>query len=67
MEVFEKGTCAVSAAMDHSLCIWNLISGRARFIIQDVHPKEQSSHHLPVDEGHRTDRSSSGTKVQSFA
>lgn len=61
MEVFEKGTCAVSAAIDHSLRIWNLISGRARFIIQDMHPKEQSSHHLHVDEGNRIVYFSSGT------
>lgn len=61
MEVFEKGTRAVSAAIDHSLRIQNLISGRARFIIQDMHPKEQSSHHLRVDEGNRIVYFSSGT------
>jgi len=63
VKVFGKGTCAVSAAMDHSLRIWNLISGRARFIIQDTHIKEQPSHHLHVDEGHMIVYSSSDTKV----
>lgn len=40
MEVFGKGACAASAAMNYSLRIWNLISSGARFIIQDTHPKE---------------------------
>lgn len=61
--MFGKGTCAVSAAMDHSLHIWNLISGRARFIIQDTCIKEQPSHHLLVDEGHMIVYSSSDTKI----
>lgn len=63
VKVFGKGTCAVSAAMDHSLHIWNLTSGRAKFIIQDTHIKEQPSHHLHVDEGHMIVYSSSDTKV----
>lgn len=63
MKVFGKGTCAVSAAMDHSLRIWNLTSGRPRFIIQDTRIEEQPSHHLHVDEGHMIVYSSSDTKV----
>ncbi|NWI89563.1 NWD1 protein, partial [Pitta sordida] len=66
VKVFGKGTSAVSAAMDHSLCIWDLISGTARFIIQDTHPEEQPSCHLQVDEGHRIVYSSSGTKVNAW-
>ncbi|NXF08155.1 NWD1 protein, partial [Smithornis capensis] len=66
VKVFGKGTCAVSAAMDHSLRIWDLISGRARFIIQDTHPTEQPSCHLHVDEGHSIVYSSSGTKVNAW-
>ncbi|KFV51482.1 NACHT and WD repeat domain-containing protein 1, partial [Gavia stellata] len=66
VKVFGKGTRAVSAAMDHSLRIWNLISGRARFIIQDTHMEEQPSHHLHVDEGHMIVYSSSDTKVNAW-
>ncbi|NWY62210.1 NWD1 protein, partial [Chionis minor] len=66
VKVFGKGTRAVLAAMDHSLRIWNLISGRARFIIQDTHKEEQPSHHLHVDEGHMIVYSSSDTKVNAW-
>ncbi|KAM6331894.1 NACHT domain- and WD repeat-containing protein 1 [Alca torda] len=65
-KVFGKGTSAVSAAMDHSLRIWNLISGRARFIIQDTRIEEPPSHHLHVDEGHMVVYSSSDTKVNAW-
>lgn len=66
VEVFGKGTCAVSAAMGHSLRIWNLISGRVKFVIQATHIEEQPSHHLHVDEKRRTVYSSSDTKVGPF-
>ncbi|NXS60170.1 NWD1 protein, partial [Brachypteracias leptosomus] len=66
VEVFGKGSWAVSAAMDHSLRIWDLISGRTRFIIQDTHVEEQLSHHLHVDEGHMIVYSSSDTKVNAW-
>ncbi|XP_009893499.1 PREDICTED: NACHT and WD repeat domain-containing protein 1 [Charadrius vociferus] len=66
VKVFGKGTRAVSAAMDHSLRIWNLISGRPRFIIQDTRMEEQPSHHLHVDEGHMIVYSSSDTKVNAW-
>ncbi|XP_074020124.1 NACHT domain- and WD repeat-containing protein 1 [Numenius arquata] len=66
VKVFGKGTCAVSAAMDHSLRIWNLISGRTRFIIQDTRIEEQPSHHLHVDEGHMIVYSFSDTKVNAW-
>ncbi|NXY69783.1 NWD1 protein, partial [Glareola pratincola] len=66
VKVFGKGTSAVSAAMDHSLRIWSLISGRARFIIQDTHIEEPPSHHLHVDEGHMIVYSSSDTKVNAW-
>lgn len=66
MKVFAKGTCAVSAAMDHSLRIWNLISGRVKFVIQDTLIEEQPSHHLHVDERHMIVYASSDTKVGPF-
>ncbi|XP_068517399.1 LOW QUALITY PROTEIN: NACHT domain- and WD repeat-containing protein 1 [Anas acuta] len=66
VKVFGKGTCAVSAAMDHSLCIWNLISGRVKFVIQVTHIEEQPSHHLHVDERHRIVYFSSDKKVGPF-
>ncbi|KAM6040322.1 NACHT domain- and WD repeat-containing protein 1 [Theristicus caerulescens] len=66
VKVFGKGTRAVSAAMDHSLRIWNLISGRARFIIQDTRIEEQPSYDLHVDEGHMIVYSSSDTKVNGW-
>lgn len=64
--MFGKGTSAVSAAMGHSLRIWNLISGRARFIIRDTHIEEPPSHHLHVDEGHMIVYSSSDTKAWQY-
>ncbi|XP_025922865.1 NACHT domain- and WD repeat-containing protein 1 isoform X2 [Apteryx rowi] len=66
VKVFGKGTCAVSAAMDHSLRIWNLTSGRAKFVIQDTHFEEQPSHCLHVDERRMIVYSSSGTKVNAW-
>ncbi|NXL09736.1 NWD1 protein, partial [Mesembrinibis cayennensis] len=66
VKVFGKGTRAVSAAMDHSLRIWNLISGRARFIIQDTRIEEQPSYDLHVDEGHMIVYFSSDTKVNGW-
>ncbi|XP_014808284.1 PREDICTED: NACHT domain- and WD repeat-containing protein 1 [Calidris pugnax] len=66
VKVFGKGSRAVSAAMDHSLRVWNLISGRTRFIIQDTRIEEQPSDHLHVDEGHMIVYSSSDTKVNAW-
>ncbi|KFV73473.1 NACHT and WD repeat domain-containing protein 1, partial [Struthio camelus australis] len=66
VKVFGKGTCAVSAAMDHSLRIWNLTSGRAQFVIQDTHLEEQPSNCLHVDERHMIVYSSSDTKVNAW-
>ncbi|XP_047933726.2 NACHT domain- and WD repeat-containing protein 1 isoform X1 [Anser cygnoides] len=66
VKVFGKGTCAVSAAMDHSLRIWNLISGRVKFVIQDTLIEEQPSHHLHVDERHMIVYASSDTKVNAW-
>ncbi|NXE55376.1 NWD1 protein, partial [Casuarius casuarius] len=66
VKVFGKGTCAVSAAMDHTLRIWNLTSGRAKFVIQDTRFEERPSHGLHVDERHTTVYSSSDTKVSAW-
>ncbi|NWV01394.1 NWD1 protein, partial [Upupa epops] len=66
VKLFRRGTCAVSAAMDHSLRIWDLTSGRAKFIIQDTRTEEEPSHHLHVDEGHMLVYSSSHAKVSAW-
>ncbi|NXA53517.1 NWD1 protein, partial [Nothocercus julius] len=66
VKVFGKGTRAASAAKDHSLRIWDLTSGRAKFVIQDTHSEEQPSCCLHVDERHMIIYSSSDTKVNAW-
>lgn len=63
MKVFGKGTRAVSVAMDYTLRIWNLVSGREKFSIQDIHSGEQHLYQLHVDERNRIVYSASGAKV----
>ncbi|XP_067417779.1 NACHT domain- and WD repeat-containing protein 1 [Emydura macquarii macquarii] len=63
VKVFGKGTRAVSVAMDYTLRIWNLVSGREKFSIQDIHSGEQHLYQLHVDERNRIVYSASGAKV----
>ncbi|XP_053869348.1 NACHT domain- and WD repeat-containing protein 1 [Malaclemys terrapin pileata] len=66
VKVFGKGTSAVSAAMDYTLRIWNLVSGRQKFSIQDSHSGEQHLYQLHVDERNRIVYSASGAKVNAW-
>ncbi|XP_075759495.1 NACHT domain- and WD repeat-containing protein 1 [Pelodiscus sinensis] len=66
VKVFGKGTCAVSAAMDYTLRIWNLVSGRQKFSIQDSHSGEQHLYQLHVDERNRIVYSALGAKVNAW-
>lgn len=64
MKVFGKGTSAVSAAMDHTLRIWNLVSGTEKFSIEDTHFSKPHLCQLHVDERNMVVYSASGEKVQ---
>ncbi|KAM7134751.1 NACHT domain- and WD repeat-containing protein 1 [Macrochelys suwanniensis] len=66
VKVFGKGTAAVSTAMDYTLRIWNLVSGRQKFSIQDSHSGEQHLYQLHVDERNRIVYSASGAKVNAW-
>ncbi|XP_074834083.1 NACHT domain- and WD repeat-containing protein 1 [Carettochelys insculpta] len=66
VKVFGKGTCAVSAAMDYTLRIWNLVSGREKFSILDNKSGEQHLYQLHVDERNRIVYSASGAKVNAW-
>uniref|UniRef100_A0A8C3XMF2 NACHT and WD repeat domain containing 1 n=1 Tax=Chelydra serpentina TaxID=8475 RepID=A0A8C3XMF2_CHESE len=66
VKVFGKGTAAVSTAMDYTLRIWNLVSGRQKFSIQDSHSGEQRLYQLHVDERNRIVYSASGAKVNAW-
>ncbi|CAM4701804.1 unnamed protein product [Caretta caretta] len=66
VKVFGKGTSAVSAAMDYTLRIWNLVSGRQKFSIQDTHSGDQHLYQLHVDERNRIVYSASGAKVNAW-
>uniref|UniRef100_A0A8D0L6V3 NACHT and WD repeat domain containing 1 n=1 Tax=Sphenodon punctatus TaxID=8508 RepID=A0A8D0L6V3_SPHPU len=66
VRMFGKGTRAVSAAMDGTLCLWNLNSGREEFSIKDAHSGEQHLCQLHVDEKNRIVYSTSGSKVNAW-
>ncbi|XP_025066071.1 NACHT domain- and WD repeat-containing protein 1 [Alligator sinensis] len=66
VKVFGKGTSAVSAAMDHTLRIWNLVSGREKFSIEDTHFSTPHLRQLHVDERNMVVYSASGEKVSGW-
>ncbi|XP_019393995.1 PREDICTED: LOW QUALITY PROTEIN: NACHT domain- and WD repeat-containing protein 1, partial [Crocodylus porosus] len=66
VKVFGKGTSAVSAAMDHTLRIWNLVSGREKFLIEDTHFSTLHLCQLHVDERNMVVYSASGEKVSGW-
>ncbi|KYO41873.1 NACHT domain- and WD repeat-containing protein 1 isoform D [Alligator mississippiensis] len=66
VKVFGKGTSAVSAAMDHTLRIWNLVSGTEKFSIEDTHFSKPHLCQLHVDERNMVVYSASGEKVSGW-
>lgn len=48
--MFQKGTHAVSVALDHTLRLWSLVSGREELSIHHAHAEDQNWYQLHVDE-----------------
>lgn len=63
VRVFKKGIHAASVALDHTLRLWNLVSGREELSIHNVHAGEQNWCQLHVDEKNRIIYWASGSEV----
>ncbi|XP_054835571.1 NACHT domain- and WD repeat-containing protein 1 [Eublepharis macularius] len=50
VRVFAKGTRAASAAQDHTLRLWSLVSGQEELTIHNVHAGDQPWSQLHIDE-----------------
>ncbi|XP_008575795.1 PREDICTED: NACHT and WD repeat domain-containing protein 1 [Galeopterus variegatus] len=69
VNVFGKGTFAISASKDHTLRLWNLLSGQEKFVIWDggsKSPTEPQIWSLHVDEANKVVYSTSGTKINAW-
>lgn len=66
MKVFAKGTLALSASKDHTLRLWDLLSGQEKFTIWDRgsrDPTEPEIWSLHVEEAKKVVYLASGSKV----
>lgn len=63
MRVFRKQMHVASVALDHTLRLWNLISGREELSIHNVKAGEQNWCQLDVDEKNRIIYWASGSEV----
>ena len=66
VKVFAKGSLAISTSKDHTLCLWNLLSGQEKFTIWDgvsKDPTEPQISSLHVDEAKKVVYSASSSKV----
>ncbi|XP_066491632.1 NACHT domain- and WD repeat-containing protein 1 [Tiliqua scincoides] len=66
MRVFRKGMHAASVALDHTLRLWNLVSGREELSIHNVHAGEQNWCQLHLDEKNRIIYWASGSEVNAW-
>ncbi|KAJ6633997.1 hypothetical protein lerEdw1_014204 [Lerista edwardsae] len=66
VRVFKKGMHAASVALDHTLRLWNLVSGREKLSIHNVHAGEQNWCQLYVDEKNRIIYWASGSEVNAW-
>lgn len=68
MQVFARGTQAISASKDRTLRLWNLLSGQEKFTIWDGGSKDPTvPQGLHVDEAKKVVYSASGSKVTKVA
>uniref|UniRef100_A0A8C0CLX2 NACHT and WD repeat domain containing 1 n=1 Tax=Balaenoptera musculus TaxID=9771 RepID=A0A8C0CLX2_BALMU len=69
VKVFAKGSLAISTLKDHTLCLWNLLSGQEKFTIWDgvsKDPTEPQISSLHVDEAKKVVYSASSSKVNAW-
>ncbi|XP_045845669.1 NACHT domain- and WD repeat-containing protein 1 isoform X1 [Meles meles] len=69
VKVFAKGTLALSASKDHTLRLWDLLSGREKFTIWDrgsKDPTEPEIWSLHVEEAKKVVYLASGSKISAW-
>ncbi|XP_061005162.1 NACHT domain- and WD repeat-containing protein 1 [Dama dama] len=69
VEVFAQGTLAISSSKDHTLRLWDLLSGQEKFTIWDggsKDPTESQTWSLHVDEAKKVVYSASGSKISAW-
>nr|XP_004404765.2 PREDICTED: NACHT domain- and WD repeat-containing protein 1 [Odobenus rosmarus divergens] len=67
VKVFAKGTLALSASKDHTLRLWDLLSGQEKFTIWDRGSKDRTEiYSLHMDEAKKVVYLASGSKITRF-